>query len=317
MQPPRKAGAARARISYGFRSKSWTLGCDVLQPLVPKNRIWLKLGGWSGTDYSDQTGVGDLENTLAAMFFADDYRDYYWREGGSLSLVHRAQRWMRVEAGVNTNNYESLERKASWSWGKGGFLQNPPVDEGTLRTLFGRVRVGRPESNVEVRYEKSAEQLLGGDFYYSRIVAEYRSELRLGPSQYLGLRLKAGDTLTGDLPRQRRFVVGGFGTVRAYPYQSLVVPATDGGELLPYGGERMLLANLDYTFSLDIVDLSLLWDAGMAWESAGTSMELDQLRDSAGLGFSFDEGDIHLNVMKALDGENRDPVWELRITSSF
>jgi hypothetical protein len=303
--------------SYGFLRNAWTAGFTVLQPLIGDTPLWLRLSVHAGTDYMDRTGVGDLENTLAAIFTAHDYRDYYERNGGRLSLLFRPfDRW-RLEGGAAGASYHSLPRSADWSWGRGDLPPNPEIDEGEMRSIFGRAHLGFWIFGFDLEYEHSLPDLLGSEFDFAAVTAEHHTRISLGASQYLHLRVKGSDTPAGTLPRQRRALLGGFGTVRGYPYQSLLIPL-DPERPPAGGGERMLLANADYTFAAaDDVTFSLLYDTGMVWESAAQPFDLAQLKSSAGVGLAVDEGDIRFNVMQALDGTRRDPVWEIRISKSF
>lgn len=309
--------SARGTLAYGFESERWSASLALLQPLVPGNRLWLRLYGASGTSFAPRTGVGDLENSLAAALFREDYRDWFRREGGSLSLVAVSE-WLRLEAGLRSEDHESLGNTATWSIRSGRFRPNLPVDEGTLRSVFAGLRLGPPLSHLELRWERAGEDVLGGDFGYSLAEATLRSRLPLGAGQHLDLRLAGGANLLGRLPLQRRYLLGGFGTVRGYDYQSLLVPAAASPAPL-YGGERMLLANLEYRVGIiDELGLFALYDAGMAWADRDVDIQLADLKDSAGLGIGFDDDDtdLRLNILRTLDGSEQTAV-ELRLGRAF
>lgn len=310
--------SARGTLAYGFESERWSASLALLQPLVPGNRLWLRLFGTSGTSFAPRTGIGDTENSLAAVFFREDYRDWYRREGAAASLVAAAPDWLRVELGLRSEDHESLGNTATWSVRHGQFRPNLPVADGTLRSVFAGLRLGTPLSYLELDWERAGEDVLGGDFRYSLAEATLRSRLPVGAGQHLDLRLTGGANLLGELPLQRRYLMGGFGTVRGYDYQSLLVPATAGSAPL-YGGERMLLANLEYRVGImDELGLFALYDAGMAWADRDAEVRLDDLKDSAGLGIGFDseEADLRLNIMRTLDGSEQTAL-ELRLERAF
>lgn len=310
--------SAWGSVGYGLKSERWSAGVTVLQPLVPANRLWLKLDGYAGTDFTDRTGISDPENSLAAILFREDYRDYYRREGAAASLVCGAWRWLRLEAGARTDDFTSLERIVNWSLHSGVFRPNPPVDEGTLRAVFGAARLGTRHNHLELAYERCGDEVLEGDFAYERLAGALRGRLRLGRRQRVDVRLAAGGALAGALPVQRQFVLGGLGTVRGYDYQSLLVPAAAGGAAAPYGGQKMALANAEYTFTIDRdFDVFLFYDTGMAWEDREADVELDQLQGSAGLGVEIEDAGLHVTVAKALDGSGRDPVVMVRLQQMF
>lgn len=310
--------SARGTLGYGFESERWSASLALLQPLVPGNRLWLRLYGVSGTSFAPRTGVGDLENSLAMAFFREDYRDWYRREGAAASLVAAAPDWLRVELGLRSEDHESLTNRSTWSVRHGHFRPNLPVDDGTLRSVFAGLRLGAPLSYLEFAWERAGEDVLGGDFHYSLAEATLRSRLPVGPGQHLDLCLKGGANLLGELPLQRRYLMGGFGTVRGYDYQSLLVPAIATPAPL-YGGERMLLAKAEYGVELlDELGLFALYDAGMAWADRDADVQLDDLKDSAGLGIGFDseDADLRLNILRTLDGSEQTAV-ELRLERAF
>jgi hypothetical protein len=303
-------------IAYGFESERWSAGLTVLQPLVPGQRLWLKLQGASGTTFAPRTGIGDEENLLAVALLREDYRDYFRREGAAFSLVAAAPAWLRVEAGLRSEDHEAICNTATWSVHSGHFRTNLPIDAGTLRSVFGSLRLGTPFNHLAVAWERAGEDVLGGDFGYSLAEATLRSRVPLGDAQHLDLRVKGASNLRGALPLQRRFLLGGLGSVRGYDYQSLLVAHPEGPQAL-YGGERMLLANLEYGFGLlDEFDLFALYDAGMAWADRDAEFALKDLKDSAGLGLGSADAGLRLNLMRSLDG-SEETVFELRLERAF
>jgi len=309
--------SVRGTLAYGFESDHWSMGLTVLQPLAVRNMLWFKVDGYHGTDYRDRTGIGTIENSLAMMFFRDDYRDYYQREGIAFSLVFAGLDWMRFEGGVRSDDYFSRANTSTWSWGKGKFRENLPVDEGSMRSAFGSLRFGKRYNYFEVSYERAGDDVLGGFAEFELVEAEWRSRLPLGPHQRLDVRVAGGSNLRGHLPLQRRFLLGGLGTVRGYDYQSLLEPHPDGPQAA-YGGERMAFANVEYGFHLfDEIDLFALYDIGMTYEDREAEIDLDNMKQSAGIGFGCDDSGLRVNVMKPLDHGNRDPVVELRLELPF
>ena len=308
--------SAQGLIAYGFESERWSTGLTLLQPLVPGQRLWLKVQGASATAFAPRTGIGEAENSLAAALLREDYRDWFRREGAAFSLVAAAPAWLRAEAGLRSEDHESLRNTATWSVHSGRFRPNLPVDEGTLRSLFGSLRLGTPLNHLELAWERAGEDVVGGDFDFSLAEASLRSRLPLGEGQHMDLRVKGASNLRGSLPLQRRFLVGGLGSVRGYDYQSLLVAHPDGPQAL-YGGERLLLANLEYSVGLfDELDLFALYDAGMAWADRDADVELADLKDSAGLGLGSADAGLRLNLMRTLDGSDQ-TVLELRLERAF
>jgi len=307
-----------AEVGYAFGSERWGVMASVLQPLAPRGRLFLNLRGRSITDHVDQTGVGNLENLLAAWLVEEDFRDYHEREGVSAGLILFPCRYGRLEGGVHVDDYTSLETVES------DLPPNPGVLEGTMRSVYGRLTIGDDDSYVDVSYERSDPDLLTSIATFEQLTTELRGRWDLAPSTRVDARVKMGMTFSGDAPFQRRYHVGGLGTVRGHGYQSLlVVPedeptarADDEVEVVPVGGEQMLIANLEYRFELDAsFDMVLFADTGMAWRDREQDIDLGALKNSAGVG--IDTGDVRLNVAKPFDVEDDDLVFEVRINRTF
>lgn len=329
-------------FSYGFRSEEWTLDGVLIQPLVQNRRLLAKVTGHSGTDFQDNTGIGGVENSLACVFFREDYRDYYDREGLTVSLVAYPLSNVRLEAGYESSDYASLETKETWSFADGDYAINPAVDEGTLRSYFARARFGNRYNHVDAVWE-SGRNREGDDFDYALLSTTYRGRLHMSPSRYLDFRVKYATGLEGELPMQRRFPVGGLGTVRGYYYQSLLTP--DPNRLVhspARGGQRMLVANFEYavSFDTDIMWNAEAWDAdwndyhesggfgfdsaffvffdsGMAWEDRSAEFDLEDLKSSVGVGFQFDDGGPRFNLVKTLDDGGHDTLFQIRLERMF
>jgi len=331
--------SVKGLFSYGFRREEWTLGGVLLQPLTANQRLQVKVSGHSGTDFQDNTGIDGLENSLAAVFFREDFRDYYDREGVTVSLVGYPMSTIRLEAGYESSDYRSLETRETWSFADGTYRDNPAVDEGTLRCYFANMTVGTRNNHLLANWE-SGQDKTGDRFDYSLMKATYRGRLRMSGARYLDFRTMFASGLSGELPRQRRFPVGGLGTVRGYSYQSLLTPDPDA--LIPStakGGQRMLVANVEYGFSFDTdiiwtpgddddwgdfegfdtnIDsaLFLFFDTGMAWENRTAEFDLSDLKSSAGIGFQFDDDGPRIDFIRTLDGGDNTLV-QIRLERMF
>ena len=125
---------------------------------------------------------------------------------------------------------------------------NPPIDEGQMASLLFRLeastlatpphRVGTtrrdPErSIVEVEPGRTfdatlrtvntlevADQGLGGDFDFVRLVSDSAGVLRMGDSQTVKVRFRAAGKLGGDaLPLQKAEALGGWTALRGYGFK--------------------------------------------------------------------------------------------------
>jgi hypothetical protein len=332
--------SVRGRAGYGFSSREWSASGTVAQPLLHSGRLQVMLSAYAETAYTDQTGIGNLENVLAVSLFRSDYRDYYRREGVATRLVYNLHRHLRLEAGYRADDYQSLDNTTSWSMSSGDFLPNPPVQEGNMRSLFSEIHWGSRDVFLRVNYETSGDHLAGGDFDFDLLTAQARTQIYLGPSQRFDMRVKYGTNLSGVLPNQRRYFVGGLGTVRGYEYQSLLVVG-DADTTGYRGGQQMLLLNVEYKFGIGLgwfrswdndwdwdwdwdwqrdigFDLALFFDTGMAWAGKSAPIKIDDLKSSAGVGFLFggDDG-FRLDVIWPFEDPDNDVVFQARLQRMF
>jgi hypothetical protein len=258
--------------------------------------------------------LGDAEVGLAAFFLHRDYRDYYDTHGGevhaklvggdavSLTLGLADERWSSRE----THDPFTLFRNAQ------GWRPNPRMDEGRFHlakasfALDTRNRPLRPWSGwyATVEFEHGVGQEVAGAYpidlmrsslpaprptvAYNRGFVDVRRYNRLAPNAQLNMRVVLGAQLGGDdLPLQRRFSVGGPGTLPGYDFRSLVGPTdvaqcnAGGVAGAPFGPafgapalcQRMALVQLEYRGDLrynvgfDDSDRAVRYwrDAGGAW----------------------------------------------------
>lgn len=320
----RYGASSRLHGNFGFSSGRFGGGLTVLKPLIAPYTLNLKLAMFDHTmpnNYS--TGIGNLENSLAALFLHEDYRDYHRSKGVHASLVFRIGKWFRLEGGVRKEDQASLGTPSIWAAKEGDFRPNPSIDDGHMRSVFLNLGVGGQDSHAMVTYERSGDDLLGGDFEFERVTAKLRGRLELGRDTGFEARLAAGSNLRGELPAQRRFLMGGLGTVRGYVYQSLLVRDPNHvpvpGEVAPYGGQRSVLGNLEYYFWVgDEINMSVFYDAGMVWEDRHSDPAWGQLKTSAGIGFDFDSDEgPRVELIQLLDDRENPYVVQFRLKRSF
>jgi len=175
---------------------------------------------------------------------------------------------------------------------------------------------------LDVDYENCGPDLSGDAFDFSQVTATYVGRLPMGWSRRLDYRLKFGTALTGWLPRQHRYLLGGLGTVRGYPYQSLLVPAVDTLYDLEnpssFGGQRMFLANVEYKLGFDDDwDVMLFFDSGMAWENRNANLDPAEWLNSVGVALMTDREGPSIEFIKVLDDSNDDTIVQIRLNRTF
>ncbi|NIT55068.1 MAG: hypothetical protein GWN00_02115, partial [Aliifodinibius sp.] len=132
-------------VGYGFESKDirYQIGLDrwFIDSMDYRTEI--------GAEYHDLTDTKDLwrvgytENSLAAVFFKQDYHDYFRRKGFSVYLRQNLTRAFLIGIEYRNDDYESLRSNTNWALfgGDKNFRRNPLLggDEGTMRSIYTEI----------------------------------------------------------------------------------------------------------------------------------------------------------------------------------
>jgi hypothetical protein len=223
--------------------------------------------------------IPDPDAALAAFFGHRDFRDYFNRHGAKATATFNMSARSSFSADWSDERWSSADQRRVFSvFGNGsGWRANPVVDA-------GRFHLGVLRANVDTRndpdnpstgwlivaeYEHGAGRTtdLGptsalaratvpGEVSYGRALLDLRRYNRLSPTTWFNARLVLGGWLHGDeLPLERRFSVGGLGTVpgvdfRKYDPGIVDVSQCNDGGAPPSGNpgqcERVALAQLEY-----------------------------------------------------------------------
>jgi hemolysin activation/secretion protein len=286
--------------AYSFHRERFLYQAALERPLLPGANLVLGAGFFRQTrpfDGLDERIIGNGENTLAALLVKEDYRDYYEEQGGGIFLRQPlgTANEIRVEYLQSTHRPLSNSTRTSLTrWGE-DFRINPQAERGDLRAFRfsvnrdSRERGDRAPGTAQwhrLEWER-ANGGLGGDFDYSRLLADLRHYVKVSPGQSLALRLLWGSALSGRLPTQKEFALGGIGTLRAHEYKEFV-------------GDQVLLTNLEYRFDVgrDYYSLAFV-DIG------ATAFGEGQLSDQrfaldGGLGFGTKNGRAEVTIARDL-----------------
>lgn len=311
-----------ARLDYATGRKRVLYGVQVEQPLLPTARFVLGVGMVRRTDHPDLQQVEDLENSLALLVAHEDWRDYFEREGLGAYLSWRVPDFSTVSTHLRTDQYRSLASSRhvrSWLHTDRPLRPNPAIDEGEahrallrLERLAHHTRLTRGGFYHWIELQRAGGQL-GGDFEYTRLLADLRSVVRLSPAVTLALRTVGGSKLAGDLPRQEQFAVGGVDGLRAHSIGS-------------FRGDQMALAQAEYTVGLWRVRTSgiegglhaiVFADAGTAWRGGRWDAGAQKFAVDGGFGIATSEDDVRLTFARNLQDPDSDFVVGLRLNRPF
>ena len=305
----------------------WLYEMRVEQPFDDERRYRLAIGTYRRTDDDGFGQVGDIENTLAALFFHYDYKDWFEREGFAIEGAARPwDRWV-LSARYDQDEYNSITELADNTRGvfrrDAEWRANPAVDEGNLRTVTGgvdydsRANKKSPRNGMKnsLRIE-TAGGSLGGDFAFKRYTADLRAYFSPGPSHVAKARLMLGTTSVGDfLPFQKTFAIGGIGTLRGYPFRQ-------------FRGRHLFLVNGDWSWELfkrtsrnamlkTGFCVAAFTDFGLAWDAPEWDLGHRKPAWDAGLGLGTTDETLRVYFARDLRAEHSPIHVTVRVARAY
>ena len=313
-----------ARLERAFGRDRTLYGVQMEQPIVPNGRISIGVLMLRRTEHNDLQQSGDAENSLSLLLARADERDYFEREGVGAYASWRVPDFSAISVHVRTDQYRTLPTRydiRSWMHQRRTVRANPAIDDGEAHTAI--LRLERPARRTRrlraglahwVEIERAGHGM-GGDFSYTRALADLRSVVRLTPATTFALRLVAGQSFDGRLPAQKEFTLGGPDGLGAHPVDA-------------FRGNRIALAQAEYdvglwqmpanAFESGLVALAFL-DLGRAWNQAGPAFGLARQKPGLDAGFGVGTSDNALRVYFAKDVRDlsRDFAIHVRLQRPF
>jgi hypothetical protein len=267
-----------ARGAYGFASERGRFAAGARRPFGP---LTLGYEFHDLTDSDDVFRATGVEETLGTLLFGSSFRDAYARRGHEAYAFASLGRAAQLGLSYRSDRYGSLDVGEDWSLFRNGATPrpNPPVAEGAMRSLVASARWSSQELFADrgdegqslllpslygtgnapedgLRAEASLEVAspdLGGDFDFRRLIAHLRGRRIVSSRFAIAGRVLLGVT-GGAPPPQRRFALGGLGTLR-------------GRHFKEYAGDHMLLASVEGTRRATFPWPSpvLFYDGGTVW----------------------------------------------------
>lgn len=301
-------------VGRSFGRERWLYDLGLAQPLFGPEIVDLGAKAYRRNATPDDFRIATTENSLAAIFFRQDWRDYHEAEG--LEAFARAYVGSSQELCVTWRREEqrSVSKTTDWGLFEGDrrMRLNLPIDDGRLRSLTlawsADTRNHRRNPSRGWRTDASWEWAghdLGGDFEFQRGKVDLRRYLKLTPDHFLDIRVLGGaiedarrddDTPEGlsgfeAIPVQERFYLGGIGTMRATRFKSLA-------------GDRVFLANVESRVEIfRDFQVVVFTDLGDAWveDTADFDLKVD-----AGIGFQDSDANFRVNLARKVDDRDGD-----------
>jgi len=320
-------------LGYSFGRERVLYEVSVVQPFFSEGLFDAGVAAYRQNATPDEERVGDVENTLAAAFFREDWRDYYEAEGFAATAGWNVTKKQRFGGRCRKEDHRAVSKTTDWGLfgGDKRMRENPAMDEGELRAVALTYDIDSRNdrrnptrgNRVGAVYEWAGEEL-GGDFQYRKAVLDVRRYQEISRGYYADFRI-AGGHLThgkrwiqagsggaaeglakvegwGAYPLQERFYLGGVGTMRATQFKSL-------------GGDRMLLANAELRVEIfRHFQAAVFADVGDAWSSHHRDPDI---RTDAGIGFQDSESSFRLNLARKMDRNDDEIFVSARIRRMF
>jgi hypothetical protein len=300
-----------AQATYAFSRERLLLEGGIEAPLGDPVRVRLGGAAYRRTATEDAWIVDEIENTIFALLARTDYRDYYESEGFEARAIWEPGLDFSLRGDVRVEDQRSLPNEAnvSLTGSDDRFRENPPIDEGQSGTLAGTVRVGPSTITSDggtrgmLTYERAGEPV-HGDFEYGRVRGSVTTRLRFSRKQDARARLVGGSTLTGSLPSQKVWHLGGISTLR-------------GEDFKRYSGDQFLLANAEYY----LLARKNVWafgflDWGMAWFGKD-NLSRQQFVLDGGIGVRIAEGPLAVTAARNLQRSDAAIRVGVRLGGSF
>jgi hypothetical protein len=317
---------------YGFQEKRLRYRLGIDRYFFDQRDFRFEVGAsfYDLTDTRDEWIITPLENTLASLLIHEDFQDFYRRKGFDIHVSQNFTIFLKGSLTFRNDEYESLKNNTDWALfgGKKTFRLNPEIDEGNMRSLTGEIYLDTRNDQHWPRYGwygklswEYSDSEIGSDFSFDQIEFEVRHYLPVSRGERFDFRIMAGSA-NGHLPLQKVFQIGGFSTLRGFDYKEFV-------------GDRLLLANIEYTvspanFSRDILffdDLRLIFysDIGAAWFSTDDSnftkgfeyLTWNSLKSNIGIAFSDWKGHFRIDLAKRTDTNRKPLVFSVRLAKPF
>jgi hypothetical protein len=311
---------------YAFSLKRWDLTAGFRQALGHRIPFYFGADLFQGAATPDQWMFTTHENTLASLFFKEDYHDFYYRKGitGFMGFEFGRHGFIQAEYTAQDNEVLTKNTNKAIFGGKKNFRENYSTVEyvpGAHESIEGKRHTAalamfwdsrdseywpRRGQLVELRLESAGENGaiggLGGEHSFDRIEATFTNYLPVNRKQHIGLQIKAGHS-DDDLPLDKWFFLGGPGSLRGYDYKE-------------FAGNRFIMANLDYyfEFSNDFA-VALFGDIGKASFTENQFEEYDYKSD-LGVGILFRDA-FRIDLAQRLDDTDESPVIFARALVHF
>lgn len=302
------------RSADGFAWKPENIGHSLKGEIRLGTRRGVRLGGrlFDVVEPVEAWHLTAEEVGLASFFLHRDYRDYYDRHGGSVYASLFRGTTVDATVGYSDQRWSDRRTRDPFTLFRNGapWRDNPVLDDALFHLVNATLRYdtrndeGNPWwgwyiladyeygtgriTNYGLTTPGARDETFGGATVYDRLFMDVRRYNRLSPEVSLNVRLAGGGWLSGDdLPLQRRFSIGGPGTLGGYDFRRTAgspdvwqcsTPSVAGGSVpmgVPAQCDRFAMAQVEFRGDLQLDPFGVLdeereyrkagWGHGTQW----------------------------------------------------
>ncbi len=297
------------------------------QPLFSPDGFSLGVSFYDRSSWNreDERMITDIENSLLALFFREEFRNYYRRDGFTVFAHHRfsPRAFLRIE--YSNDELSSLDAHDHvWTAFRRGldWQENPPLERGVLDgaeeyegVIKGTVAEVSYDGTDEITgagwrfglVTEFAGRSLGGDYDYRKHRVDASHLWVLSPTQTFYIKGAWGMASGTEFPSHKLFHLGGISNLRGYDFNE-------------FDGKSMMFFSAEYgVWVSDELATIYFVDGGQAWYGT-TGFDSEEMKYDIGIGFRLDApgaGDIRIDVARPATTEEADIKTILRIETVF
>lgn len=351
-QPEARTGVAAGLLlygdaGYGFKNEKkkrprWTLGAQ--KSFEVPNRLTFGAEYFNKVETNDRWIVNEFENSLAGIFYHEDFMDFYSRKGGRGFVDYQLAQVHTLRLDVSQHRYENLRRNSNWSLLGGDkiyplnprFVQSHGfaiVDGDELAVKLTGAFDWRDNPvfpNLGWLAEGYFERT-GNDFSTNGLFLTFKRYQPTLSDQKLVAKFMFGSR-SGSFASQHLLTLGGLSSLRGYREKEFV-------------GNRLLFANVNYVVGQtafggllrklplhylpfwDMISLGVFAETGYAWLVDPRDPDrglfdfgpfgLKDLRSDVGFSVLVTEGILRVDFAKRTDRGHDDWRVTFRILDKF
>jgi len=239
--PGLKNSVLSLRSGYGFHDSRWKAESALIYYPEPRKKLFLEGNLYYTTGFEEtKKTITTGRNSFSSLIIKDDFRDYYYKTGGSVGVGYKAGGNLALKLSYVSQKEENAVTNTKFSIfrSKESFRYNPEILEGRFQGLKANLLYRTNNLIFDLFAEYTDRKLLGSDFTYSLLKSDFSYNYHINRKNNFSFNLTAGIS-SGNLIPQRRFDFGGktfadySGNLRGVEYKY-------------FTGDRMVYSTLEF-----------------------------------------------------------------------